>query len=131
MRCGLCLRARLQPAPVLVVLFAPQRVKKMASDFLGWILGSVLGNGGSGQQNPLGGGLGGLLGGILGGNNRPASGGLDDSGSLGGPGGMAGLGQGELACENFAKLRERYPNEAPKFNQRVVQEAQKAQCPAG
>ena len=44
---------------------------------------------------------------------------------------LAGLGQGELACENFAKLRERYPNEAPKFNQRVVQEAQKAQCPAG
>lgn len=100
MRCGLCLRARLQPAPVLVVLFAPQRVKKMASDFLGWILGSVLGNGGSGQQNPLGGGLGGLLGGILGGNNRPASGGLDDSGSLGGPGGMAGLGQGGAGLGN-------------------------------
>jgi tol-pal system protein YbgF len=44
---------------------------------------------------------------------------------------LAGLGQGDLACENFAKLRERYPNEAPKFNERVKVEAQKAQCPAG
>ena len=44
---------------------------------------------------------------------------------------LAGLGHGDLACENFAKLRERYPNEAPKFNQRVAQEAQKAQCPTG
>ena len=64
----------------------------MANDFLGQILGSVLGNGASGQQNPMGGGLGGLgglLGGILGGNNRPAGGGLDDSES---PGGLAGLG---------------------------------------
>lgn len=73
----------------------------MASDFLGQILGSVLGNGGSGQQNPLGGGLSGglgaLLGGILGGNNRPAGGGLDDSGSLGG---MAGLGQGGAGLGN-------------------------------
>lgn len=43
---------------------------------------------------------------------------------------LAGLGQGDLACENFAKLRERYPNEAPKFNERVKLEAQKAQCPA-
>ena len=67
----------------------------MANDFLGQILGSVLGNGGAGQQNPIGGGLGGLLGGILGGNNRPSAGGRDDSGllgGLGGLGGMAGLG---------------------------------------
>lgn len=64
----------------------------MANDFLGQILGGVLGNGGAGQQNPLGGGLGGLLGGILGGNDRPSGGGLDDSGLLGGLGGMAGLG---------------------------------------
>jgi tol-pal system protein YbgF len=44
---------------------------------------------------------------------------------------LSGLGQGELACENFAKLRERYPNTVPAFKQRVEQEAQKAQCPAG
>ncbi len=44
---------------------------------------------------------------------------------------LSGLGQGELACENFAKLRERYPNVAPRFKQRLEEEAQKAQCPAG
>jgi tol-pal system protein YbgF len=44
---------------------------------------------------------------------------------------LSGLGQGELACENFAKLIERYPNTAAAFKQRVAQEAQKAQCPAG
>lgn len=44
---------------------------------------------------------------------------------------LSGLGQGELACENFAKLRERYPNVVPKFKQRLEEEAQKAQCPAG
>ncbi len=44
---------------------------------------------------------------------------------------LSGLGQAELACENFAKLRERYPNVAPKFKERLDQEAQKAQCPAG
>ena len=44
---------------------------------------------------------------------------------------LSGLGQGELACENFAKLRERYPNVAPRFKQRLAEEAQKAQCPAG
>ena len=43
---------------------------------------------------------------------------------------LSGLGQGELACENFSKLRERYPNVAPKFKQRLDEEAQKAQCPA-
>lgn len=44
---------------------------------------------------------------------------------------LSGLGQGELACENFAKLRERYPNVTPAFSQRVAQEAQNAKCPAG
>ena len=44
---------------------------------------------------------------------------------------LAGLGQRDVACENFATLQQRYPNEAPKFNERVKQEAQKAQCPAG
>jgi len=44
---------------------------------------------------------------------------------------LAGLGQGDLACENFAKLRERYPNTAQKFKQRLEEEARKAQCPAG
>lgn len=72
----------------------------MANDFLGQILGSVLGNGASGQQNPMGGGLGGLLGGILGGNNRPASGGLDDSESLGGLAGLGGTGRGGSGMGN-------------------------------
>jgi tol-pal system protein YbgF len=44
---------------------------------------------------------------------------------------LNGMGQGELACENFAKLTERYPDTAPAFKQRVAAEAQKAQCPAG
>jgi tol-pal system protein YbgF len=44
---------------------------------------------------------------------------------------LNGLGQVELACENFAKLRERYPNVAPRFKERLDVEAQKAQCPAG
>lgn len=44
---------------------------------------------------------------------------------------LSGLGQVELACENFARLRERYPNVAPKFKERLEAEAQKAQCPAG
>lgn len=44
---------------------------------------------------------------------------------------LSGLGQAELACENFARLRERYPNVAPKFKERLEVEAQKAQCPAG
>lgn len=44
---------------------------------------------------------------------------------------LSGLGQAELACENFAKLRERYPNVAPRFKERLELEAQKAQCPAG
>lgn len=72
----------------------------MANDFLGQILGSVLGNGASGQQNPMGGGLGDLLGGILGGNNRPASGGLDDSESLGGLAGLGGTGRGGSGMGN-------------------------------
>ncbi len=44
---------------------------------------------------------------------------------------LTGLGQVELACENFARLRERYPNVAPRFKERLEVEAQKAQCPAG
>ena len=78
----------------------------MANDFLGQILGKVLGNGGPGQQSPmegglagmggLGGGLGGLLGGILGGdtNNTRQSGAVqDDGGTLGGLGGLVGMGR--------------------------------------
>lgn len=72
----------------------------MASDFLGQILGSVLGNGGSGQQNPLGGGLGGLIGGLMGGNSRQAVDGLERTGSLGGLGGVTGLGQGSTGVGN-------------------------------
>ena len=72
----------------------------MASDFLGQILGSVLGNGGSGQQNPLGGGLGGLIGGLMGGNSRQAVDGLERTGSLGGLGGVTGLGQGSTGLGN-------------------------------
>jgi len=44
---------------------------------------------------------------------------------------LAGLGQRDVACENFATLKQRYPNQAPKFNARVQQETKKAQCPAG
>ena len=47
----------------------------MANDFLGQILGGVLGNGASGQQNPMGGGL-------------------DDSESLGDLAGLGGTGMG-------------------------------------
>ena len=68
----------------------------MASDFLGQILGSVLGNGGSGQQNPLGG----LLGGLMGGNSRQAGDGLERTGSLGGLDGVTGLGQGSTGVGN-------------------------------
>ena len=67
----------------------------MANDFLGQILGSVLGNARAGQQSPMGGGgLGDLLGGLMGGGAGQAggaSGGLGDL--LGGiMGGGAGLG---------------------------------------
>ena len=81
----------------------------MANDFLGQILGSVLGNARVGQQNPMGGGggLGDLLGGMMGGGagqGGGGSGGLGDLlgggagqagvrlGGLGGLGGMGGLG---------------------------------------
>ena len=79
----------------------------MANDFLGQILGSVLGGGGSEHQNPMGGGLGGglggalggLLDGILGGNARQADTGMgldhgEAQGGFGGLGGLAGMGQG-------------------------------------
>ncbi|CDS49506.1 hypothetical protein [Polaromonas sp. CG9_12] len=90
----------------------------MANDFLGQILGSVLGNARSGQQRPVGGGgLGDLLGGLMGGGAGKAgggSGGLGDllGGMLGGragqganrPGGLdgnvAGMGQGGTGLGN-------------------------------
>jgi uncharacterized protein YidB (DUF937 family) len=58
----------------------------MSNDFLGQILGGVLGR--SGQQGPAGGtgGIGDLLGGLMGGGSG--------SGGLGGLGGMAGMGGG-------------------------------------
>ena len=67
----------------------------MANDFLGQILGSVLGNARAGQQSPTGGGgLGDLLGGLMGGaagQGTSSSGGLSDllGGLMGG-----GAGQG-------------------------------------
>ncbi|NDP61519.1 YidB family protein [Polaromonas sp.] len=89
----------------------------MANDFLGQILGSVLGNARAGQQSPMGGGgLGDLLGGLMGGGAGQAgggSGGLGDllGGLMGGGagqggnrpadlGGMAGLGQGGSGMAN-------------------------------
>ncbi|MEO8012730.1 MAG: YidB family protein [Polaromonas sp.] len=89
----------------------------MANDFLGQILGSVLGNARAGQQSPMGGGgLGDLLGGLMGGGAGQAgggSGGLGDllGGLMGGGagqggnrpadlGGMAGLGQGGSGMGN-------------------------------
>ncbi|WP_426148215.1 YidB family protein [Polaromonas sp. DSR2-3-2] len=68
----------------------------MANDFLGQILGSVLGNARAGQQSPMGGGgLGDLLGGLMGGGARQsggASGGLGDllGGLMGGGAGQGG-----------------------------------------
>lgn len=44
---------------------------------------------------------------------------------------LTGLGQLDVACENFTTLRQRYPNVTPAFKQRTDQEAQKAQCPTG
>jgi uncharacterized protein YidB (DUF937 family) len=68
----------------------------MANDFLGQILGSVLGNARTGQQSPMGsggGGLGDLLGGLMGGGAGQAGGG---SGGLGGLlGGLIGGGAGQ------------------------------------
>lgn len=95
----------------------------MANDFLGQILGSVLGNARSGQQSPVGGGgLGDLLGGLMGGGAGQAGGGggglgdllgglmggganrQADTGGLGGlgglGGGMAGMGQGGSGMGN-------------------------------
>ncbi len=92
----------------------------MANDFLGQILGSVLGNARSGQQSPMGGGgggLGDLLGGLMGGGAGQAgagSGGLGDllGGLMGGGAGqgnnrpgdpgasMTGMGQGGSGMGN-------------------------------
>ena len=92
----------------------------MANDFLGQILGSVLGNARSGQQSPIGGGgggLGDLLGGLMGGGAGQAgagSGGLGDllGGLMGGGAGqgnnrpgdpgasMTGMGQGGSGMGN-------------------------------
>lgn len=68
----------------------------MANDFLGQILGSVLGNARTGQQSTTGGGgLGDLLGGLMGGNGGQAGG---SSGGLGDLlGGMMGGGAGQGA----------------------------------
>lgn len=44
---------------------------------------------------------------------------------------LTGLGQREVACENFATLRQRYPDVPPAFKQRIEEEAQKAKCSAG
>ena len=74
----------------------------MANDFLGQILGSVLGNARAGQQSPMGGGGGGLsdlLGGMMSGGAGPSGGGggLGDllGGLMGGGGGQAGNRTGE------------------------------------
>ena len=68
----------------------------MANDFLGQILGSVLGNARSGQQSPMGGGgggLGDLLGGLMGGGAGQAGAGSGGLGDL--LGGLMGGGAGQ------------------------------------
>ena len=66
----------------------------MANDFLGQILGSVLGNARAGQQSPMGGGgLGDLLGGLMGGGSAQAGGGSGGLGDL--LGGLMGGGAGQ------------------------------------
>ena len=68
----------------------------MANDFLGQILGSVLGNARAGQQSPMGGGgLGDLLGGMMGGGAGQAGGGAGGLGDL--LGGLMGGGAGQDA----------------------------------
>ena len=69
----------------------------MANDFLGQILGSVLGNARAGQQSPMGGGGGGLsdlLGGLMGGGGGLAGNRTGEAGGLAGLGGLGGMGQG-------------------------------------
>ncbi|MDB5843366.1 MAG: hypothetical protein JWP79_676 [Polaromonas sp.] len=69
----------------------------MANEFLGQILGSVLGNARAGQHSPMGGGgggLGDLLGGLMGGGARPAGGGSGGLGDL--LGGLLGGGAGQV-----------------------------------
>jgi uncharacterized protein YidB (DUF937 family) len=63
---------------------------QMANDFLGQILGSVLGGGGGGanQQSPFGGNSGGGLGDLLG---SVMGGGSSGGGGLGGLGGLGGI----------------------------------------
>ena len=46
-------------------------------------------------------------------------------------GGLSGAPVLALSNQVIAKLRERYPNVAPRFKERLDVEAQKAQCPAG
>lgn len=68
----------------------------MANDFLGQILGSVLGNARAGQQSPMGGGgggLGDLLGGLMGGGAAQGAGGSGGLGDL--LGGLMGGGAGQ------------------------------------
>ena len=71
-----------------------------ANDFLGQILGSVLGNARVGQQSPIGGGgLGDLLGGLMGGGagqagNHPGRPGDRETGRPGGMGGLSQSGSG-------------------------------------
>ena len=66
----------------------------MANDFLGQILGSVLGNARAGQQSQMGGGgLGDLLGGLMGGGAGQAGGGSGGLGDL--LGGLMGGGAGQ------------------------------------
>lgn len=93
----------------------------MANDFLGQILGGVLGNARAGRQDPMGGGgLGDLLGGLMGGGAAQpgGGGGLGDLlgglmgggrqmenrtgglGGLGGMGGFGGMGQGGSGLGN-------------------------------
>jgi tol-pal system protein YbgF len=42
---------------------------------------------------------------------------------------LVGADQVEVACRTFSTLAQRYPNQAPAFEQRLAVENQKAQCP--
>jgi uncharacterized protein YidB (DUF937 family) len=68
----------------------------MANDFLGQILGSVLGNAAGGQQGLPGGlgglgGLGGVLGNVLGGGSDPRDGAAADASPFGGKAGLVAM----------------------------------------
>lgn len=43
---------------------------------------------------------------------------------------LAGAQQTDVACRTFSTLKQRYPDLSPAFQQRLVAENQKAQCPA-